>query len=195
MKPGDVVRMNAACKRALFETDSHDHVREFGRCYGVILGLTDYGNQQGPEWDVRWEPSELKYAYAEEHLVEMPLKAFVVAYDDETREQYGCIVFAYTTQHARDIGACDMSADYEGVYAYRALEHEARASKYPEPGVEEDREYLRSVGWHHEGEWECTCCGLAANGLEQYGVCRMCHQCKECGCEEDCDQSDGFSCE
>lgn len=195
MKPGDVVRMNAACKRALFKTGSHDHVREFGRCYGVVIGFTDYGSQQGPEWDVRWEPSKLKYAYPEEYLAPVLLKAYIVAYDDERQEQYAVIVYAYTLQHARDIGAADMSADYEGVYVYRSWEHEPRVSLYPEPGVEADRMYLRGQGWHIEHEWTCGSCGLAANGMEQFGVCRMCNQCKECGCEEDCDQSEGFSCE
>lgn len=195
MKPGDVVRMNAACKRALFKTGSHDHVREFGRCYGVVLGLTDYGNQQGPEWDVRWQPSDLRYTYDEKYLAPMALKAFMVAYDGDWNEQIGVVAYAYTTQHARDLGASDMNGDYETVYAYRAWEYESRAALQAEPGVEGDDEFMREQGWRRENEWSCGSCGLAANGLEKYGVCRTCNQCKECGCEDDCDQSEGFSCE
>jgi hypothetical protein len=49
-------------------------VREFGRCIGVILGPVDYNNCKpgdpeydpskiGPELDVRWQPSGLRYGY------------------------------------------------------------------------------------------------------------------------------------
>lgn len=44
------------------------HVREFGRCVGVVLGPVDFGTQLGPEVDVRWEPSGLKYGYEPEDL-------------------------------------------------------------------------------------------------------------------------------
>jgi hypothetical protein len=51
------------------------HIEEFGDCVGVVSGLTDYNNvppghadyesdKVGPELDVRWEPSGLRYAYA-----------------------------------------------------------------------------------------------------------------------------------
>ena len=147
------------------------------------------------EWDVRWEPSELKYSYAEEHLVVVPLKAYVAACDDDYPEQFGSIVYAYTPQHARTLAAYEINSDYECMYAYRAWKHEPRVALQPEAGCENDPEYLRNEGWHMDGEWACGSCGLAANGQEKYGVCRMCNQCKECGCEEDCDQSEGFSCE
>lgn len=48
---------------------STEHVEEFGNCEGVVLGQTDYGTQQGPEVDVRWEPSKLRYAYDPNDLV------------------------------------------------------------------------------------------------------------------------------
>lgn len=35
---------------------------------GIVLGPTDYGTQQGPEVDVRWLPSGLRYAYSPESL-------------------------------------------------------------------------------------------------------------------------------
>lgn len=194
MKTGDVVRMNAACKQALFKTGSHDHVREFGRCYGTIIGPTDYGNQLGPEWDVRWEPSELRYAYAEEHLQPAQLKAFKVWYEDYEFSP-GVIVYAYTLNHARELGARDMSADFESLQVERAVDFEHRVALQSEPGVEDDDEYMRSLGWRLENEYTCDSCGLAANGIEKYAVCRACNQCRECRCEEDCDQSEGFSVE
>jgi len=50
------------------------HLKEFGNCEGLVLGLTDYNNckpgaesydprKVGPEVDVRWLPSRLRYAY------------------------------------------------------------------------------------------------------------------------------------
>ena len=53
---------------------STGHVEEFGKCVGIVDGLTDYNNapkgtydydpnKVGPEVDVRWEPSGLRYAY------------------------------------------------------------------------------------------------------------------------------------
>jgi hypothetical protein len=55
------------------------HVREFGRCVGMVLGLLDYNNckpgdpdydssKLGPEVDVRWQPSNLRYGYDPEDL-------------------------------------------------------------------------------------------------------------------------------
>lgn len=42
---------------------SIDHIKEFGDCIGIVIGLVDYGSQQGPEVDVRWQPSNLRYGY------------------------------------------------------------------------------------------------------------------------------------
>lgn len=55
------------------------HVEEFGECIGVVDGLMDYNNCEpgdpaydasklGPEVDVRWQPSNLRYGYASEDL-------------------------------------------------------------------------------------------------------------------------------
>lgn len=56
------------------------HEREFGNCEGVVQGLVDYNgglkpgqpgydsNRVGPEVDVRWKPSNLRYAYHPEDL-------------------------------------------------------------------------------------------------------------------------------
>lgn len=68
MLNGIVVRMTEAHKKALREGLSAAHVDEFGDCIGVVLGPVDFGTQQGPELDVRWVPSGLKYGYLPEHL-------------------------------------------------------------------------------------------------------------------------------
>jgi hypothetical protein len=52
------------------------HVEEFGDCVGTVQGPTDYNNdgeprdpaKVGPEVDVRWQPSNLRYAYDPKHL-------------------------------------------------------------------------------------------------------------------------------
>lgn len=60
--------MSERLKHTLRRSGSAAHVREFGNCVGVVIGLTDYGTRRGPEFDVRWQPSSLRYAYAAEDL-------------------------------------------------------------------------------------------------------------------------------
>ena len=67
MKPGTRVRMSARLKSMLIP-GSAEHVAEFGDCVGIVQGLTDYGSRQGPEVDVRWQPSNLRYAYHPDEL-------------------------------------------------------------------------------------------------------------------------------
>lgn len=62
-KPGDRVRMTSAHKVRMALNGSAGHVAEFGGCLGHVDGPVDFGTQQGPEIDVRWEPSRLRYAY------------------------------------------------------------------------------------------------------------------------------------
>jgi len=68
MKVGTRVKMAAAFKRRMATTD-RGHVEEFGRCVGTVEGPVDYGRQLGPELNVRWAPSGLRYGYAPEDLV------------------------------------------------------------------------------------------------------------------------------
>jgi hypothetical protein len=65
---GTKVRMSAAFKRALQENGSREHVREFGECVGIVEGPVDYGTQRGPEVNVRWQPSNLRYGYHPDDL-------------------------------------------------------------------------------------------------------------------------------
>lgn len=60
---GDLVKMSDSCKQGLIDNDCKEHVDEFGECIGVVEGLVDWGEHKGPEVDVRWFPSELRYAY------------------------------------------------------------------------------------------------------------------------------------
>jgi len=95
---GDRVRMSEALKKQLrgkcgeagqhigpFDTPAEDcwgcstgHVEEFGDCIGVVDGLVDYNydsrsahdpERVGPELDVRWQPSNLRYAYHPNQLI------------------------------------------------------------------------------------------------------------------------------
>lgn len=79
MKPGTYVRMSFDLKKRLIANGSVDHVAEFGNCIGLVEGLVDYNNvpkhdptydptKVGPEVDVRWLPSKLRYAYRTDDL-------------------------------------------------------------------------------------------------------------------------------
>lgn len=55
---------------------SSDHVEEFGECIGTVEGLVVWNpgslaglvEHVGPEVDVRWQPSNLRYAYHPDYL-------------------------------------------------------------------------------------------------------------------------------
>lgn len=62
---------------------SSNHVDEFGDCEGLVQGPTDLNNckpgepeydlsKLGSEVDVRWQPSNLRYAYNPADLEEVP---------------------------------------------------------------------------------------------------------------------------
>lgn len=63
LEPGTRVRMSEALKEIMRKNGSEEHIEEFGECEGIVQGLLDYGTQQGPEVDVRWQPSNLRYGY------------------------------------------------------------------------------------------------------------------------------------
>jgi hypothetical protein len=50
---------------------SSDHVEEFGECIGVVIGSAWEDPSSGPEVDVRWQPSNLKYCYDPKYLIEV----------------------------------------------------------------------------------------------------------------------------
>ncbi len=70
--------MSETFKAKLIEGDCWDHVDEFGDCVGVIEDLVNYNNPDenflnkfGPELNVRWEPSKLKYCYHPQDLIKI----------------------------------------------------------------------------------------------------------------------------
>lgn len=70
MKKGSFVRLSDLGKENLISNGCKEHVDEFGDCIGIVEGnfLEIY-----PELDVRWQPSQLRYAYAPECLIEVHL--------------------------------------------------------------------------------------------------------------------------
>lgn len=60
--------MTKACKAHMATSGSWEHIAEFGSCVGIVDGLLDYGTQKGPEVDVRWQPSNLRYGYHPDDL-------------------------------------------------------------------------------------------------------------------------------
>jgi hypothetical protein len=71
IKPGTLVRMKPALKQGFIKNGCKAHVDEFGHCIGVVEGPVDYGNSLGPEVDVRWQPSNLRYMYHPDELEEV----------------------------------------------------------------------------------------------------------------------------
>ena len=68
LRSGTKVKMNNRLKERLELSGNVDHLNEFGNCIGIVVGLTDFGNCVGPEVDVRWQPSNLRYAYHPRNL-------------------------------------------------------------------------------------------------------------------------------
>lgn len=66
MKVGDRVRMTEELKADLKKIGCQKHVDEFGACEGVIVGRSD--DHAPIAWDIRWQPSNLRYAYLEDYL-------------------------------------------------------------------------------------------------------------------------------
>lgn len=71
-KKGDRVRLSDAAKNAMLArtglADSSAHVAEFGECVGIV-GDPMFLNGEGPEIDVHWQPSNLRYGYDPDELV------------------------------------------------------------------------------------------------------------------------------
>ena len=70
IKKGDLVRMSEKFISEMMLGESKDHVEEFKDCIGKVEGPS-YPNGEGPEVDVRWMPSNLKYGYFTDNLVKV----------------------------------------------------------------------------------------------------------------------------
>jgi len=105
LPPGSVVRMSQRLKDEMTALGSGDHVAEFGERLGIVAGPVDFGGQLGPEVDVRWLPEELRYGYAPERLVRVPL---VIAVDGPAASGKGTLarrIAAYFNLAYLDTGA------------------------------------------------------------------------------------------
>ena len=66
---GKFVRMNQQIKDRLTENNSAEHVAEFGNCIGVVEDQMVWPDGSvGPEYNVRWKPSNLRYLYGPDDL-------------------------------------------------------------------------------------------------------------------------------
>jgi hypothetical protein len=69
---GTKVKMSEEMKYRLRENGSEEHIVEFGECEGIVEGLVSWDENSdtppGPEVNVRWQPSGLKYAYHPDDL-------------------------------------------------------------------------------------------------------------------------------
>lgn len=75
IKSGDLVKMNQKLKDELISNDCKEHVDEFGECIGIVEDKVNYNrdgendpDKIGPEYNVRWYPSKLRYGYSLEQL-------------------------------------------------------------------------------------------------------------------------------
>tara|TARA_R110000765_G_C18677440_1_gene578916 strand:- start:359 stop:577 length:219 start_codon:yes stop_codon:yes gene_type:complete len=59
---GDIIKMTKDLKEGLIENGSKDHVEEFGDCEGVVESWV-YPDSDEKDVNVRWKPSNLRYAY------------------------------------------------------------------------------------------------------------------------------------
>lgn len=92
---GTRVRMSEAYK-AETRVHSPDHVAEFADCVGIVDGPVDYNDgvspfdpsKLGPEVDVRWQPSRLRYGYDPKDLVVLPM---IIAIDGPAASGKGTI--------------------------------------------------------------------------------------------------------
>jgi hypothetical protein len=66
---GDFVRMSPELKAAFRRNDSAAHVKEFGRCVGVVSLIYHFEGTSDTDVDVRWQPSNLRYGYASRFLL------------------------------------------------------------------------------------------------------------------------------
>jgi hypothetical protein len=76
IKSGDKVGMRQSFKDSLIKNGSEEHIKEFGDCVGIVEDYVNYNNNGendqnkiGPELNVRWIPSKLRYGYLPEDLV------------------------------------------------------------------------------------------------------------------------------
>ena len=68
--PNTKVKMSEDLKKDLLSNGCYEHVVEFGDCIGIVQGTAD-GFNDPHLLDIRWQPSNLRYAYFDYHLIIM----------------------------------------------------------------------------------------------------------------------------
>lgn len=70
--------MSDTLKKVLTGNGCKEHIDEFGDCIGIVEDLVNYNNDGennpnkiGPEFNVRWQPSKLRYGYLPEDLIKI----------------------------------------------------------------------------------------------------------------------------
>ncbi len=78
IKPGDKVKMSNSLKKTLINNGCKEHVDEFGECIGIVEDYVNYNkdgenedSKIGPEFNVRWIPSKLRYGYSPKELIKI----------------------------------------------------------------------------------------------------------------------------
>lgn len=115
------------------------------------------------------------------------LKAYSVFGSDGEYEAAD-LVFAHGRGEAKRIGmrgnACD-GLDFVDIKTRRVPSVEGMNNK-PTAYIEHRVEVLRAAGFHRDGDLTCDSCGLHDFDEDKFAVCGECHQCPECGHEDDC---------
>jgi hypothetical protein len=85
--------MSDDLKQSLIQNDCKEHVDEFGNCIGIVEDLVNYNNggendssKIGPEVNVRWMPSKLRYGYAPIDLVKLEDREEIISIADKLKK-------------------------------------------------------------------------------------------------------------
>lgn len=137
IKAGQRVTMSRALMDELRAGGSGAHVDEFGGCIGIVEGLLDYNapgsppsaDKFGPEVDVRWLPSRLRYGYHPDKLRPVRL---VIAIDGPAASGKGTLarrVADYLGYEALDTGLLYRAVARDMLAARLPLHDEAAAAR------------------------------------------------------------------
>jgi len=116
-------------------------------------------------------------------------------YGDVFAEDYWIAVWADSEQEAIQFVKSNYSGECrdEDLVLRVAVVAESTKHRAPETDslhVERRENVLRLAGWRYDGESECDCCGLYANGDDAMATCGHCELCPHCA-----EDSNGEVCE
>lgn len=125
-------------------------------------------------------------------------RLFIV--DDGCPEESAELVIAETAEQAKAIcrryGHLDWTENFDVIElcSYSWSVNKITQEELDKVGwgfVEDNKhndKFRREVGFGCDGDDRCDTCGLASFDGE-FPVCPECHQCVECGCDEDCEEA------